>query len=892
MSEILPPTNFEAKNVPDPAQERQRGLERQAGKLTNDQCLVERQLDCSNQLFQIAEEEPPLSAHEQLTRQVEAFNQTALETSETIVPNESVQTQTEATRLFPEEQSRFQQPENTLLRSMNMSEGEQWVLEDIQGKIQRGENLSETDQQVIAFLGKKLEQQGAERAKELITSLHPDIPGIADMPPNEAIQFADQFAKVKAIHGAFKGAKDAAWSSRALNKTWEFFSGKDMVDAGVVGQGLQKLQNGEPLSPEEMEHIVAKSEFLDASLKAKMYAEVGQDMIERMLPGVNIAKDGFTAQALTADAINTISILAMGLSGGASVVANMSAKGQRIVRGIATADLAATAYGVGEGAKGMYEAVQDGNNGGIALNGAMILMGALGTGASLKTLKEVQGLEPIPVGLSTKLVDGADSPTPSIFPEHIRPVEELRHMPVEKVGSFEELQAWIQAKEKGGIQGATEFYQADDLVDTVNRVRRGELGEESIPRAGGLRDKIQEFLARQKLAKGEVALDPKKIDVQIHAQQARNADVHETNNAIDCWSDCASGDPNWGRIIEPDHMNQFRNSNPQILELGSNNNTKVKILYPQKYAEDVQKLQTNLTTVERQFQEYFANLGVNPKEEVTLLFMENSPTKQIRGHAKTDDILMNANDLRNPDHFLDTYIHERTHAILQKNQLYPHNPGLVEGIANVMPDLILKKLGHQSEISTRGLRDMGEAITDRVQGGQRHGEAMRGHFDDLEGMAAKEGKDLDYNLSYEYGQAFVRSFVDTHGMEDFLKLYKEVGRAKYRGMDVVSSLENSMRTIGMSKMEVDTVIESMSKRMMLKGMTGERLFASLLDEPIERVRAKLQNQDIYALLDMRGATRLKIKKEAQRILRNLRKKRGNSQSISLIARYLNNHTIS
>ena len=845
---------------------------------------MERQLDCSNQLFQIAEEEQPLSAHEQLTRQVEAFNQTSPEKSETIAPDESVQTQAEAIQLSPEQQDRLQQPENTLLRSMDMSEGEQWVLEDIQGKIQKGEALSETDQQVIAFLGKKLEQQGAERAKELITSLHPDIPGIADMPPNEAIQFADQYAKVKAIHEAFKGAKDSAWSSRTLNKAWEFFSGKDMVDAGVVGQGLQKLQNGEPLSPEEMEHIVAKSEFLDASLKAKMYAEVGQDMIERMLPGVNIAKDGFTAQALTADAINTISILAMGLSGGASAVANLSAKGQRIVRGVATADLAATAYGVGEGAKGMYEAVQDGSNGGIALNGAMILMGALGTGASLKTLKEVRGLEPIPVGLSTKLVDGTDSP--SIFPEHIRPVEELRHMPVEKVGSFEELQAWIQAKDKGGIQGATEFYQADDLVDTVNRVRRGELGEESIPRAGGLRDKIQEFLARQKLAKGEVTLDPKKIDVQIHAQQARNADMHETNNAIDCWSDCESGDPNWGRIIEPDHMDQFRNSNPQILELGSNNNTKVKILYPQKYAEDVQRLQTNLTTVERQFQEYFANLGVNPKEEVTLLFMENSPTKQIRGHAKTDDILMNANDLKNPSQFLDTYIHERTHAVLQKNGLYPNNPGLVEGIANVMPDLILKKLGHKSEISTRGLRDMGEAIADRVQGGQRHGEAMRGHFNDLEGMASKEGKDLDYNLSYEYGQAFVRPFVDTHGMEVFLKLYKEMGRAKYRGMQTIPSLEAAMDTVGMSQSEIGDLIESAGKRIVLKGMSGEQLFTNLLSQSPERIRTILRNQKIDVLLGIPNAPQADIKKEAMKIVEKLRNTSINPQNTNLIIAFL------
>ena len=54
---------------------------------------------------------------------------------------------------------------------------------------------------------------------------------------------------------------------------------------------------------------------------------------------------------------------------------------------------------------------------------------------------------------------------------------------------------------------------------------------------------------------------------------------------------------------------------------------------------------------------------------------------------------MNVDYLNDPTKFLDIYIHERTHTILGKSDLYPNNSGIVEGIANVIPSEILGKLG-------------------------------------------------------------------------------------------------------------------------------------------------------------------------------------------------------
>ena len=276
------------------------------------------------------------------------------------------------------------------LQGWGFSENEQLALDEVQVRIDNGEALTEDDEQLVQYLGKKLENQGAEKVKANIVSQYPGIPQIADMTPNEAVKFVEQYEKVSAVYKHFQSVEDETGILYgARNWFSETFKGKSLLEGGEIGQGLEKLKSGQALSEEEMSVIDGQMENLDEEAKVQMYQKVVADMLERMVPGVNIAKDGFTGEALTADAINTISVLAMLVTGGGSLVARVGINAQRVANGILKADVGATMYGFGEGVVGMTNSIESGNKSGMALSGSMMIMSILGLKAGMDGQKFV-----------------------------------------------------------------------------------------------------------------------------------------------------------------------------------------------------------------------------------------------------------------------------------------------------------------------------------------------------------------------------------------------------------------------------------------------------------------------------------------------------------------------
>jgi len=96
------------------------------------------------------------------------------------------------------------------------------------------------------------------------------------------------------------------------------------------------------------------------------------------------------------------------------------------------------------------------------------------------------------------------------FIRKVIPIEELQELNkgvdqeelkknISEVKSFDDL---IKTIEKGGgIEGSQEFYDAKKLKNVIDKVRKGELGITYITRTGGLRQKVEDLLALEKVRK-------------------------------------------------------------------------------------------------------------------------------------------------------------------------------------------------------------------------------------------------------------------------------------------------------------------------------------------------------------------------------------------------------
>jgi hypothetical protein len=66
---------------------------------------------------------------------------------------------------------------------------------------------------------------------------------------------------------------------------------------------------------------------------------------------------------------------------------------------------------------------------------------------------------------------------------------------IKNAANFEGLCAAIEAL--GGLQGTGKFYSSGELIEKIQKVKQGIFGLEHLTRRGGLRKKVEEFLAEK-----------------------------------------------------------------------------------------------------------------------------------------------------------------------------------------------------------------------------------------------------------------------------------------------------------------------------------------------------------------------------------------------------------
>ena len=394
-----PRTPESSRETLSPSEVHQQEVDRDVKKLDSDRCLAENRLSCLGDIYSFAGETPPRSVEDSLREKAEATDTTP-EAIRQVDPEESIRRQAES---LSHEYTAPDTIEGDIFRSLGMDEGEVLVVNEIKEALLQGGVVPPEFEGMIPYLGERLNEAGARRVRDLVVDKYGRIPGIGEFSPQDAIQFADQHVKAQAIYDAFKMAKERTWLSQKVNGLSELLTGKDLVDYGKVGQYLDKLENGELLTQEEMEKLVAKAESLNDSIKREMYLRVAQDSVERMIPGVNIAKDGFTADALGADALNAIALGAWGVSRGVDAVRRLSQTGQKIAQATVAANMGMTVYGMKKGVDDVEAGIKEHEGGLVARGFAELVMGAVGSLANARVLGELGAMgNEIPVGLSVK----------------------------------------------------------------------------------------------------------------------------------------------------------------------------------------------------------------------------------------------------------------------------------------------------------------------------------------------------------------------------------------------------------------------------------------------------------------------------------------------------------
>ena len=194
-----------------------------------------------------------------------------------------------------------------------------------------------------------------------------------------------------------------------VNKWWGLFSkaeslmkysreNKTAPDSFVM-QAYAKLLEGKLPEAFLIKRLIQCEDGLKSADKSRDFV---LNMLSRMIPGVNIYKDGLWVknedgtqslnwEALKADGVNVIAVAAMiasaGLSSGVVAGLRLGVTGMKVARGVMVADAATTTYFTMEGGANLYEAYQHGDEDAMALNAAMTVMGVLGARASVKAAK-------------------------------------------------------------------------------------------------------------------------------------------------------------------------------------------------------------------------------------------------------------------------------------------------------------------------------------------------------------------------------------------------------------------------------------------------------------------------------------------------------------------------
>jgi len=128
-------------------------------------------------------------------------------------------------------------------------------------------------------------------------------------------------------------------------------------------------------------------------------------------------------------------------------------------------------------------------------------------------------------------------------------------------------------------------------------------------------------------------------------------------------------------------------------------------------------------------------------------------------------------------------------------------------------------------------------------------------------------------LNYEYGQAFVKSYVARHGLKEYFRMYQEMGQntEKYGKMGAIDAGWESMREMGYSNEEFEGTMTTTRATLELRGKMNMNAYRHFLEMPEREMIKALEDHDVRVLLTLpHEATPRNISGKITRIEETLR----------------------
>ncbi|MBI4235153.1 FHA domain-containing protein [Candidatus Peregrinibacteria bacterium] len=417
----------------------------------------------------------------------------------------------------------------------------------------------------------------------------------------------------------------------------------------------------------------------------------------------------------------------------------------------------------------------------------------------------------------------------------------------------------------------------------------GSIAPDGIPRMGDLRQKAVDILTEYQRDAVQSHLQRSKVtyDVSNTVSRVEDANSAEIEDTISRWLGAKSADTSHGVIVDDVLANNFRRGRPQKFEIRFRNGTTVKLIFPARCGGEMARIQSYVAAAEQWIQLQFGQYGVKPRQNLTILLMDDVPGhgKSVRGHAGRDSIIMRADSI-GTQRFYETYFHERTHSILGAHNMWAHDGGVVEGIANYMAADGVKSLGFVNpevmKISGRRGR-VADAVLDNVRSGMSYFQALKLYFEQFHNKT-------DYDLNYEYGQAFTAAFIEHfHGnIAVFLELYAALGKSEFRsgGRPVNEMYAGAMRAIGLSSDDITSILHETAGKLMLRAHKGQELFDMIISQSPSEIHAILDQQSLATIFGLDSPTLAELEAHVEDAKRYVHGRRAGRASIQAFIQIL------
>jgi len=374
----------------------------------------------------------------------------------------------------------------------------------------------------------------------------------------------------------------------------------------------------------------------------------------------------------------------------------------------------------------------------------------------------------------------------------------------------------------------------------------------------------------------------KLLPITMKAEQTRKFPDKMWTTVLNSWEETEKLSAEQVALLKSEPVSTFA--------IKSENGSDVSFYFPEKYQEQMEALKGSISAVETELQEYvrshfpeYTDAVRSPdKNSAKIIFAEGLGKEAHK--TRQDLVLMDTQELSSDKQgeLMEKYIHERTHQILHydlsESVGSTQHMGLMEGIANVMPEIMYNRMGgqklfkptdsldHHSHVqSIRSESGVGDEMIQAENGDTPLAEQFERAIDE------REKVDKTGSWNYEYGQAFVKSFMTMHGEEKMFDLYREVGTGEqYRGMGAIKAIKNAMRGKGYAWQEIHNTMETTANTVKLRGLQNKRLHHDLLDIPRDKMDRVLEGQDIRIVLNIpHGRTEAEIIKTIGRIEKKL-----------------------